>query len=278
MIHKLLHGVQLYRVGTEPEMKTARKCVEGSLRAGQRRSVAGGGALRTIAAGGSGAAFGRASARTAGATRAVSLGSTVVLPLAFGAATRLPFRTLLRATFGLPFRAAFGAPGRLPFGALLRATLGLPFAAAGRLAFALPFRLVPGAGLAFATGTARRRAPVSVAGTLAEATLRLALGFQTGDFVHGDAAPDEMLDAADLVAFGVRREGVGLAVATGTAGAADPVNIVFSLHGQVVVEGVADALHVNSAGGHVGGHQNAQLATLQQTQGAGALTLVHVAM
>src|SRR5690606_7336701 len=212
MIHKLLHGVQLYRVGTEPEMKTARKCLEGSLRAGQRRSVAGGGALRTIAAGGSGAAFGRASARTAGATRAVSLGSTVVLPLAFGAATRLPFRTLLRATFGLPFR------------------------------------LVPGAGLAFATGTARRRAPVSIAGTLAEATLRLALGFQTGDFVHGDAAPDEMLDAADLVAFGVRREGVGLAVATGTAGAADPVNIVFSLHGQVVVEGVADALHVNAAG------------------------------
>src|SRR5690606_6138451 len=226
MIHKLLHGVQLYRVGTEPEMKTARKCLEGSLRAGQRRSVAGGGALRTIAAGGSGAAFGRASARTAGATRAVSLGSTVVLPL------------------------AFGAPGRLPFGALLRATLGLPFAAAGRLAFALPFRLVPGAGLAFAAGTARRRAPVSVAGTLAEATLRLALGFQTGDFVHGDAAPDEMLDASDLVAFGVRGEGVGLAVATSTAGTADAVNVVFSLHGQVVVEGVADALHVNAASSH----------------------------
>src|SRR5690606_28983601 len=194
MIHKLLHGVQLYRVGTEPEMKTARKCVEGSLRAGQRRSVAGGGALRTIAAGGSGAAFGRTGARTAGATRAVSLGPAVILPLAFGAATRLPFRTLLRATFGLPFCAA------------------------GGLAFALPFRLVPGAGLTFATGTACRRATVSVAGTLAEATLRLALGFQTGDFVHGDAAPDEMLDAADLVAFGVRREGVGLAVATGTAG------------------------------------------------------------
>src|SRR5690606_26163913 len=167
---------------------------------------------------------------------------------------------------------------REPFSPTMQAKLALTLSPAGGLAFNPPCRRIQRTGQKITTGNRCKRDTENKDGTLAEATMQLAPGCQIGDFVHGDAAPDEMLDAADLVAFGVRREGVGLAVATGTAGAADPVNIVFSLHGQVVVEGVADALHVNAAGGNVGGHQNAQLATLQQTQGAGALTLVHVAM
>ena len=87
-----------------------------------------------------------------------------------------------------------------------------------------------------------------------------------------------MLDAANLVALGVRGQRVGQAVAAGAAGAADAVHVVLGLHRQVEVHGVADALHVDATGGHVGGHQDAQLAALQLRQGAGALALVHVAV
>ncbi|CFP54356.1 Uncharacterised protein [Bordetella pertussis] len=87
-----------------------------------------------------------------------------------------------------------------------------------------------------------------------------------------------MLDAAHFVAFGVRGQREGLAVAAGTAGAADAVHVILGLQGQVEVDGVADALHVDAAGGHVGRHQHAQLAALQLAQRTGALALVHVAM
>ena len=140
---------------------------------------------------------------------------------------------------------------------------------------------------AVATVTAFAVALVAAAGTLAEGLAaaraaggrtRRALGFQAGDDFGRDRLADVVLDAADLVALGVRGQRVGQAVAAGAAGAADAVHVVLGLHRQVEVHGVADALHVDATGGHVGGHQDAQLAALQLRQGAGALALVHVAV
>ena len=140
---------------------------------------------------------------------------------------------------------------------------------------------------AVATVTAFAVALVAAAGALAEGLAaaraaggrtRRALGFQAGDDFGRDRLADVVLDAANLVALGVRGQRVGQAVAAGAAGAADAVHVVLGLHRQVEVHGVADALHVDATGGHVGGHQDAQLAALQLRQGAGALALVHVAV
>ena len=80
------------------------------------------------------------------------------------------------------------------------------------------------------------------------------------------------------MALGMRCQREGQAAAAGAAGTADTVHVVFGLHRQVEVDGVADALHVDAAGSHVGGDQDAQLAALQLRQRAGALALVHVAV
>src|SRR5690606_15155758 len=107
---------------------------------------------------------------------------------------------------------------------------------------------------------------------------RRTLGFQAGNGFRSDRLADVMLAAAHLVAFRVGRQREGLAITAGAAGAADAVHVVFGLHGQVEVDGVADALHVDAARRHVGGHQDAQLAALQLGQRAGALALIHVAV
>src|SRR5690606_29798338 len=64
----------------------------------------------------------------------------------------------------------------------------------------------------------------------------------------------------------------------GATGTSDTVDVVFGLHGQVVVESVADALHINAAGSYVCSNQYTQPAFLQQAQSTGALALVHVTM
>src|SRR5690606_21035918 len=104
------------------------------------------------------------------------------------------------------------------------------------------------------------------------------LGLQAFDDFGRYGLADEVFNAAHFVAFGMRGQGVGQSAASGAAGTANTVDVVFGLHGQVVIDGVADALHVDTAGGHIGGNQNAQLAFLQHAQGTGALTLVHVTM
>src|SRR5690606_30354189 len=92
------------------------------------------------------------------------------------------------------------------------------------------------------------------------------LGLQAFDDFGRYGLADEVFNAAHFVAFGMRGQGVGQSAASGAAGTANTVDVVFGLHGQVVIDGVADALHVDTAGGHIGGNQNAQLAFLQHAQ------------
>ena len=70
----------------------------------------------------------------------------------------------------------------------------------------------------------------------------------------------------------------GLALAPGAARAADPVHVGLGVVGDVVVDHVADAVHVESPGGHVGGHEDVQVAVLQAGDRALALGLHHVAI
>jgi hypothetical protein len=84
------------------------------------------------------------------------------------------------------------------------------------------------------------------------------------------------IGAADALARGDEQD--RLALAPGAPGAADAVHIGFGVVGNVVIQHVADAFHVQAARGDIGGHQDVELAVLQPLDGALALGLRHVAV
>src|SRR5690554_4367999 len=86
-----------------------------------------------------------------------------------------------------------------------------------------------------------------------------------------------LLDPARLAAFAEAHEGDRDTGTPGPAGTADAVGVGLGVLGQVVVEDVGDARHVEAAGGHVGGDQHVDLAALEALDGALAQALVQVA-
>ncbi len=112
-------------------------------------------------------------------------------------------------------------------------------------------------------------------------------------FLEGGAAPLDQLAAGgqvhlrDFLAGGLfdglqqssltrGHEQEGLAAAARPAGAADAVHVGLIIVGDVEVHDVADALHVQATGGHVGGDDDVQGTALELLHGAGADRLVHV--
>lgn len=77
-----------------------------------------------------------------------------------------------------------------------------------------------------------------------------------------------MFDAAHFMTLAVDSQRKGCAIATGATGAANTVDVIFGLHRQVVVDGVADGLHINAACGDVGRDQDTDTAVLNFGQGA----------
>ena len=77
-----------------------------------------------------------------------------------------------------------------------------------------------------------------------------------------------MFDATHFVALAVDSQRKGCAIATGTTGTTNAVHIIFGLHGQIVVDGMADGLHINAACGDVGRDQDTDTAVLNFGQGA----------
>src|SRR6185437_1505781 len=71
------------------------------------------------------------------------------------------------------------------------------------------------------------------------------------------------LDRAQHAALARTDEQDRLAAAAGAAGAADAVHVAFGVVRDVVIEHVADPLHVEAARGNVGGDQDVELAVLQ---------------
>ena len=104
------------------------------------------------------------------------------------------------------------------------------------------------------------------------------------DFFHGrdaaalDAHVGEALDVADLEKLAAGDEGEGHAAAPRAAGAADAVDVVLDVVGEVVVEDGLDVVHVDAARGHVGGDEEFEAGLAELVHHAVALGLVHVAV
>jgi hypothetical protein len=179
----------------------------------------------------------------------------------------------------------------------------------GRLGFARrPFGtrpagtlLAPWAGIAAATAGARTAAAAAAAALLVGGALlaRLAedladaLDLLAGDplarlarqrleqvrvdLLDRDLLLDEALDVRQPHRVALAGEADRVALRAQARGAADAVHVVLGVERQVVVVDVADAVDVQAARGHVGRHQDLQLAGLELLQQRLALLLRHVA-
>jgi hypothetical protein len=71
-----------------------------------------------------------------------------------------------------------------------------------------------------------------------------------------------MFDAADFMTLAVDGQRKGCAIATSATGTTNTVHVVFGLHGQIVVDSVADRLDINATCGNVGGDQDTDTTVL----------------
>jgi len=96
--------------------------------------------------------------------------------------------------------------------------------------------------------------------------------------IHLHGKTNEFLDIVQVGSFGFVAEGDGDAVAAGPSRATDAMYVGLGLVGQVEVEDVADAFHVQAAGGQVRCDENRNLTRAESCKGipAGALALVAV--
>ena len=105
-------------------------------------------------------------------------------------------------------------------------------------------------------------------------------GIDVSDRRHGhglDLLPGQRLDRMQHPFFPGMDEEDGLAFSAGPAGTADPVDIGLVVERDVKVDYMADPLHIEPAGGHVGGHQDVELAAFQLFHGPQPLVLGDVA-
>ena len=108
--------------------------------------------------------------------------------------------------------------------------------------------------------------------------LRLLCGLEAGDDLCSEGVAGEVFDLADEATVFRRGEGDGNAVSAGTAGTADPVDVVFSRARQVEVDHVGDRLDIDPSGRDVGGDEDADFPFAQAGDGFRPLPLVHVAV
>ena len=94
----------------------------------------------------------------------------------------------------------------------------------------------------------------------------------------GDLLAGDLLDVLEQLHLVAGDEADGRAVGTRAGRPADAVDIGFRYEGQFEVHHVRDAVHIDAAGGDVGGDQDAQLAGLEGGQGALTLGLGLVAV
>jgi len=77
---------------------------------------------------------------------------------------------------------------------------------------------------------------------------------------HRNGLTDESFDTHQIACFSRLAEGKGLALSASSRSPANSVNIGFWFVGQIVVEDVRDAVHVDATAGDVGGHKDRDLA------------------
>ena len=98
-----------------------------------------------------------------------------------------------------------------------------------------------------------------------------------GDLHRLDCLPGGLFDATQQVSPARMEEEDRVAAAAGPSRPADPVNVAFAVGGKVVVDNMADPLHVQAAGGDVGGDDHVDLARSQVVDDPLALVLRDVA-
>ena len=118
---------------------------------------------------------------------------------------------------------------------------------------------------ATAAGRTRTRAPAACVAPQALVALDARRGTHIGEQLgtHGigrDVVPDVLLDLAERKGIGLAGKAYGVATCAGPGRATDAMHVVFGVLGQIEVEYVTDIVDVQTAGGHVGGHQDRQLA------------------
>lgn len=96
--------------------------------------------------------------------------------------------------------------------------------------------------------------------------------------IHRDRSIDEFLNIAEISQLTRGAEGHGTAIASGTGGPTDSVDVAFRFIGQVEVDHMGNIVHVNPSGGNVRGDQCAQVTIAESFQrlGAGVLRLIAV--
>ncbi len=107
---------------------------------------------------------------------------------------------------------------------------------------------------------------------------RNGLGIEALHVTVRDALLGQALDGLEQLLLVRRHQRDGLAIASGPAGTADAVYIVFLDIGQLEVDHVGQLIDVQAAGGDVGGDQHANVVALEVGQGLGAGVLALVAM
>ena len=103
-------------------------------------------------------------------------------------------------------------------------------------------------------------------------------GFEAFDPKRGDGFVDETFDRGERVALIGANEHVGNAVATHSAGATDPVDVVFGVVGNVEIDDVADSANVDAATDDVGGDQDGNRAVAKSAHDAIASGLGQIAV
>src|SRR5687768_11513631 len=103
-------------------------------------------------------------------------------------------------------------------------------------------------------------------------------GFQPFDRDARDRGSQQLLDRGDIFAVDRRGQAEGMTLASGPAGATDPVHVVLGMHRHVETEDVTETLDIQSARGHVAAHHQAHFALLELVERLGAGRLGHVAM
>ena len=165
----------------------------------------------------------------------------------------------LAAVVGLPAGAAlalFRFPGRAALVVLMNALMGLPPVVVGLIVYLMLSR----AGPLGVLGLLFTPAAMIIAQMLLVTPIIAALTRQVVEDLWGEY--EEQLRS----------------LGAGPGRTPDTVDVVFRLLGQVEVDHVGDIGHVDAACGHVGCHQNAQVAAAQRGQGAVTRALGHVAV
>ena len=85
-----------------------------------------------------------------------------------------------------------------------------------------------------------------------------------------------LLDGLQIQGAILIGQGDGLAFRSGPGGAADTVDVVLAILGQVVIDDMGDAVDVQTARGDIGGNQDRQFAFLEILQYAQPFLLLHI--